>query len=89
MSGPPGPDHLVSVRSDQPGAALSTATMHTATTGTGDTFTPVDTAATTVMYGLVNTGRPVAAIDSNSARRVRPTPAPSRSRTPVSPSHRQ
>ncbi|MEU9164712.1 endo-alpha-N-acetylgalactosaminidase family protein [Streptomyces sp. NPDC048424] len=67
------PDHhLVSVRSDQPGAALSTATMHTATTGTGDTFTPVtastpvDAAATTVMYGLVNTGRLAAAIDSNS-----------------------
>lgn len=67
------PDHtLVSVRSDQPGAALSTATMHTATTGTGDTFTPVtastpvDPAATTVMYGLVNTGRLAAAIDSNS-----------------------
>ncbi|MET9319135.1 endo-alpha-N-acetylgalactosaminidase family protein [Streptomyces sp. NPDC003038] len=67
------PDHhLVSVRSDQPGAALSTATMHTATTGTGDTFTPVtaktpvDAAATTVMHGLVNTGRLAAAIDSNS-----------------------
>ncbi|MFJ4775776.1 endo-alpha-N-acetylgalactosaminidase family protein [Streptomyces sp. NPDC088762] len=64
--------HLVSVRSDQPGAALSTATMHTATTGSGDTFTPitgstpVDPAATTVMYGLVNTGRLAAAIDSNS-----------------------
>ncbi|MFE9630005.1 endo-alpha-N-acetylgalactosaminidase family protein [Streptomyces sp. NPDC006463] len=67
------PDHnLVSVRSDQPGAALSTAAMHTATTGTGDTFTPVtastpvDPAATTVMYGLANTGRLAAAIDSNS-----------------------
>ncbi|MFJ6758750.1 endo-alpha-N-acetylgalactosaminidase family protein [Streptomyces sp. NPDC091273] len=67
------PDHhLVSVRSDQPGAALSTATMHTATTGTGDAFTPVtastpvDAAATTVMYGMVNTGRLAAAIDSNS-----------------------
>ncbi|GHI85649.1 endo-alpha-N-acetylgalactosaminidase family protein [Streptomyces xanthophaeus] len=67
------PDHnLVSVRSDQPGAALSTATMHTATTGTGDAFTPVtantpaDPAATTVMYGLVNTGKLAAAIDSNS-----------------------
>ncbi|MFD9568512.1 endo-alpha-N-acetylgalactosaminidase family protein [Streptomyces sp. NPDC059982] len=67
------PDHtLVSVRSDQPGAALSTARMFTATTGTGDTFTPVtastpvDPAATTVMYGLVNTGRLAAAIDSNS-----------------------
>lgn len=67
------PDHtLVSVRSDQPGAALATATMHTATTGTGDTFTPVtastpvDAAATTVMYGMVNTGRLAAAIDSNS-----------------------
>ncbi|MET9606895.1 endo-alpha-N-acetylgalactosaminidase family protein [Streptomyces sp. NPDC006512] len=67
------PDHtLVSVRSDQPGAALSTATMHTATTGTGDTFTPVtgstpvDPAATTVMYGMLNTGRLAAAIDSNS-----------------------
>ncbi|MEU9256451.1 endo-alpha-N-acetylgalactosaminidase family protein [Streptomyces sp. NPDC048270] len=64
--------HLVSVRSDQPGAALATATMHTATTGTGDTFTPVtaatpvDPAATTVMYGLANTGRLAAAIDSNS-----------------------
>ncbi|MCX4695302.1 endo-alpha-N-acetylgalactosaminidase family protein [Streptomyces sp. NBC_01408] len=64
--------HLVSVRSDQPGAALSTATMHTATTGTGDTFTPVtantpaDPAATTVMYGLANTGKLAAAIDSNS-----------------------
>ncbi|MFB6619215.1 hypothetical protein ACIGFK_18180 [Streptomyces sp. NPDC085524] len=42
------PDHtLVSVRSDQPGAALATAAMHTATTGTGDTFTPV-TASTPV-----------------------------------------
>ncbi|MFG2981874.1 endo-alpha-N-acetylgalactosaminidase family protein [Streptomyces sp. NPDC048258] len=67
------PDHnLVSVRSDQPGAALATATMHTATTGTGDTFTPVtantpvDPAATTVMYGLANTGKLAAAIDSNS-----------------------
>ncbi|MGW7102836.1 endo-alpha-N-acetylgalactosaminidase family protein [Streptomyces sp. NPDC054838] len=67
------PGHsLVSVRSDQPGAALSTARMYTATTGTGDTFTPVtaatpvDAAATTVMYGLVNTGRLAAAIDSNS-----------------------
>ncbi|MFJ8209756.1 endo-alpha-N-acetylgalactosaminidase family protein [Streptomyces sp. NPDC096033] len=67
------PDHsLVSVRSDQPGAALATATMHTATTGTGDTFTPVtastpvDPAATTVMYGLLSTGRLAAAIDSNS-----------------------
>ncbi|MEV7725291.1 endo-alpha-N-acetylgalactosaminidase family protein [Streptomyces sp. NPDC087917] len=67
------PEHtLVSVRSDQPGAALSTANMYTATTGTGDTFTPVtastpvDAAATTVMYGLVNTGRLAAAIDSNS-----------------------
>ncbi|WP_329440690.1 endo-alpha-N-acetylgalactosaminidase family protein [Streptomyces sp. NBC_01426] len=67
------PDHnLVSVRSDQPGAALATAVMHTATTGTGDTFTPItastpaDPAATTVMYGLVNTGRLAAAIDSNS-----------------------
>ncbi|MFD4243350.1 endo-alpha-N-acetylgalactosaminidase family protein [Streptomyces sp. NPDC058525] len=67
------PDHhLVSVRSDQPGAALATANMHTATTGTGDTFTPVtaatpvDPAATTVMYGLANTGRLAAAIDSNS-----------------------
>ncbi|MFF3618594.1 endo-alpha-N-acetylgalactosaminidase family protein [Streptomyces sp. NPDC002467] len=67
------PDHtLVSVRSDQPGAALATANMHTATTGTGDTFTPVtastpvDPAATTVMYGLANTGKLAAAIDSNS-----------------------
>ncbi|MFD7258140.1 endo-alpha-N-acetylgalactosaminidase family protein [Streptomyces sp. NPDC059874] len=67
------PDHhLVSVRSDQPGAALATATMHTATTGTGDTFTsvtantPVDSAAITVMHGLANTGKLAAAIDSNS-----------------------
>ncbi|MGW7057613.1 endo-alpha-N-acetylgalactosaminidase family protein [Streptomyces sp. NPDC054904] len=67
------PDHtLVSVRSDQPGAALSTATMHTATTGTGDTFTPitagtaVDPTPGTVMYGMLNTGRLAAAIDSNS-----------------------
>ncbi|KOY54122.1 endo-alpha-N-acetylgalactosaminidase family protein [Streptomyces sp. XY332] len=67
------PDHtLVSVRSDQPGAALATANMHTATTGTGDTFTPVtastpvDPAATTVMYGLASTARLAAAIDSNS-----------------------
>ncbi|MEV0989106.1 endo-alpha-N-acetylgalactosaminidase family protein [Streptomyces sp. NPDC049949] len=67
------PDHtLVSVRSDQPGAALATANMHTATTGTGDTFTPVtantpvDSAATTVMYGLANTAELAAAIDSNS-----------------------
>ncbi|KOU27485.1 hypothetical protein ADK52_08530 [Streptomyces sp. WM6372] len=67
------PDHtLVSVRSDQPGAALATANMYTATTGTGDTFTPVtastpvDPAATTVMYGLANTAKLAAAIDSNS-----------------------
>ncbi|MGW0390648.1 endo-alpha-N-acetylgalactosaminidase family protein [Streptomyces sp. NPDC003042] len=67
------PEHtLVSVRSDQPGAALATAKMHTATTGTGDTFTPVtaktpvDATATTVMHGLVNTGRLAAAVDSNS-----------------------
>ncbi|MFE4632597.1 endo-alpha-N-acetylgalactosaminidase family protein [Streptomyces sp. NPDC056773] len=67
------PNHnLVSVRSSQAGAALSTAKMHTATTGTGDTFTPVtastpvDAAATTVMYGLANTGKLAAAIDSNS-----------------------
>lgn len=67
------PEHtLVSVRSDQPGAALATATMHTATTGTGDAFTPVtastpvDPAARTVMYGLLSTGRLAAAIDSNS-----------------------
>ncbi|MYT18783.1 hypothetical protein GTW69_00490, partial [Streptomyces sp. SID7760] len=67
------PDHtLVSVRSDQPGAALATANMHTATTGTGDTFTPVtastpvDLAATTVMYGLASTAKLAAAIDSNS-----------------------
>ncbi|MBT2453387.1 endo-alpha-N-acetylgalactosaminidase family protein [Streptomyces sp. ISL-86] len=67
------PDHqLVSVRSDQPGAALATANMHTATTGTGDTFTPVtgstpvDSAATTVMHGLLNTAKLAAAIDSNS-----------------------
>ncbi|MFJ3174109.1 endo-alpha-N-acetylgalactosaminidase family protein [Streptomyces roseus] len=67
------PDHtLVSVRSDQPGAALATANMHTATTGTGDTFTPVtastpvDPAATTVMYGLASTAKLAAAIDSNS-----------------------
>ncbi|MFI5999597.1 endo-alpha-N-acetylgalactosaminidase family protein [Streptomyces sp. NPDC051366] len=67
------PDHnLVSVRSDQPGAALATANMHTATTGTGDTFTPVtastpvDPAATTVMYGLANTAELAAAVDSNS-----------------------
>lgn len=64
--------HLVSVRSSQPGAALSTAKMHTATTGTGDTFTPVtastpvDASATTVMYGLANTGKLAAAIDSNA-----------------------
>ncbi|MEV6580703.1 endo-alpha-N-acetylgalactosaminidase family protein [Streptomyces sp. NPDC051582] len=67
------PDHtLVSVRSDQPGAALATANMYTATTGTGDTFTPVtantpvDPAATTVMYALANTAKLAAAIDSNS-----------------------
>ncbi|MFJ3913943.1 endo-alpha-N-acetylgalactosaminidase family protein [Streptomyces vinaceus] len=67
------PDHtLVSVRSDQPGAALATANMYTATTGTGDTFTPVtastpvDPAPTTVMYGLANTAKLAAAIDSNS-----------------------
>ncbi|MFD8862692.1 endo-alpha-N-acetylgalactosaminidase family protein [Streptomyces vinaceus] len=67
------PDHtLVSVRSDQPGAALATANMHTATTGTGDTFTPVtantpvDPAPTTVMYGLASTAKLAAAIDSNS-----------------------
>ncbi|MCY0930340.1 endo-alpha-N-acetylgalactosaminidase family protein [Streptomyces sp. H27-H1] len=67
------PHHnLVSVRSTQAGAALSTAKMHTATTGTGDTFTPItantpaDAAATTVMYGLANTGKLAAAIDSNS-----------------------
>ncbi|MDD9380598.1 endo-alpha-N-acetylgalactosaminidase family protein [Streptomyces sp. ZAF1911] len=67
------PNHnLVSVRSNQTGAALSTAKMHTATTGTGDTFTPitantpVDASATTVMYGLANTGKLAAAIDSNS-----------------------
>ncbi|MFD9358059.1 discoidin domain-containing protein [Streptomyces sp. NPDC060031] len=67
------PDHtLVSVRSDQPGAVPAAANMHTATTGTGDTFTalkantPVDPAAVTVMYGLANTGKLAAAIDSNS-----------------------
>ncbi|MGW1766568.1 endo-alpha-N-acetylgalactosaminidase family protein [Streptomyces sp. NPDC002073] len=67
------PDHnLVSVRSTQSGAALATAKMHTATTGTGDTFTsvtgstPVDATAGTVMYGLLNTGRLAAAVDSNS-----------------------
>ncbi|MFG2995090.1 endo-alpha-N-acetylgalactosaminidase family protein [Streptomyces sp. NPDC048340] len=67
------PDHnLVSVRSDQPGAALATANMHTATTGTGDTFTtlkantPVDPAAVTVMHGLANTAKLAAAVDSNS-----------------------
>ncbi|WP_410660025.1 endo-alpha-N-acetylgalactosaminidase family protein [Amycolatopsis sp. lyj-112] len=67
------PDHnLVSVRSDQPGSALSTAKMHNATTGTGDTFTPVtaatpvDTAARGAMYGIVNTGGLAAAIETNS-----------------------
>ncbi|MFI8100585.1 endo-alpha-N-acetylgalactosaminidase family protein [Streptomyces sp. NPDC086023] len=67
------PEHtLVSVRSDQPGAALATARMHTATTGSGDTFTsvtantPVDAAPTTVMYGLLNTSGLAAAVDSNS-----------------------
>ncbi|MFJ5547984.1 endo-alpha-N-acetylgalactosaminidase family protein [Streptomyces sp. NPDC093225] len=67
------PDHtLVSVRSSQPGAALATATMHTATTGTGDTFTPVtgstpvDPAPRTVMFGLVNTAGLAASVDSNS-----------------------
>ncbi|MFI5979470.1 endo-alpha-N-acetylgalactosaminidase family protein [Streptomyces sp. NPDC051555] len=78
------PDHtLVSVRSDQPGAALSTASMHTATTGTGDAFTPitastpVDATARTVMYGLVNTGKLAAAIDTN-ARYDQPSGATAR-----------
>ncbi|MEV8530598.1 endo-alpha-N-acetylgalactosaminidase family protein [Streptomyces sp. NPDC051211] len=67
------PDHtLVSVRSSQAGAGLATAKMHTATTGTGDTFTaltgstPADPAATTVMHGLLNTSKLAAAVDSNS-----------------------
>ncbi|RJL31782.1 endo-alpha-N-acetylgalactosaminidase family protein [Bailinhaonella thermotolerans] len=67
------PGHnLVSVRSDQPGAALATARMHTATTGTGDTFTPItaatpaDASPATVMLAFASTSALAAAIDSNS-----------------------
>ncbi|MER7762750.1 endo-alpha-N-acetylgalactosaminidase family protein [Streptomyces sp. NPDC097619] len=67
------PDHhLVSVRSDRAGAALATTRMHTATTGTGDTFTaltgttPVDPAPGTVMLGLLSGGGLAAALDTNA-----------------------
>ncbi|MGH3859654.1 MAG: endo-alpha-N-acetylgalactosaminidase family protein [Actinokineospora sp.] len=67
------PGHnLVSVRSSQTGAALATARMNTATTGTGDTFTaitsatPADTAPTGAMFAVANTSTLGAAIVSNS-----------------------
>ncbi|WP_436499234.1 endo-alpha-N-acetylgalactosaminidase family protein [Actinokineospora sp. HUAS TT18] len=67
------PGHnLVSVRSDQTGAALATAKMNTNTTGTGDTFTAVtattaaDTSPTGVMFAVANTAQLGAAIVSNS-----------------------
>ena len=67
------PGHnLVSVRSDQAGAAIATATMNTATTGTGDTFTaitsttPADTAPQGAMIATANTSQLAAAIVSNS-----------------------
>ncbi|MFC7613304.1 endo-alpha-N-acetylgalactosaminidase family protein [Actinokineospora soli] len=67
------PGHnLVSVRSDQAGAAIATATMHTATTGTGDVFTsitsstPADSAPQGAMIAFANTDRLAAAIVSNS-----------------------
>ncbi|MFD9959876.1 endo-alpha-N-acetylgalactosaminidase family protein [Amycolatopsis sp. NPDC058986] len=65
--------NLVSVRSDQPGAALAAAKMYNATTGTGDTFTqvtkdaPAEAAPSGAMYGIVNTGQLAASIETNSA----------------------
>lgn len=67
------PNHnLVSVRSTQTGAALATANMHTATTGTGDTFTSitgttaVNASPVGVMYAIANTAQLAAAISTNS-----------------------
>lgn len=67
------PSHnLISVRSSQSGAALATAKMHTATTGTGDTFTsitsatPADASPAGVMYALANTAQLAAGIATNS-----------------------
>src|SRR6266545_3462728 len=67
------PSHnLVSVRSSQTGAALASAKMNTATTGTGDTFstltgtTQTDAAPVSSMYAIVNTGQLAASVTSNS-----------------------
>ncbi|WP_018347880.1 endo-alpha-N-acetylgalactosaminidase family protein [Longispora albida] len=67
------PGHnLVSVRSTQGGTALATTRMHTATTGTGDTFTSLtastaaDSAPQGQMYAIVNTGQLAASIATNS-----------------------
>ncbi|MFC9331001.1 endo-alpha-N-acetylgalactosaminidase family protein, partial [Kitasatospora sp. NPDC057015] len=67
------PQHnLVSVRSSQTGAALTTTLMNTNTTGTGDTHTSISstTAAETnprgAMYAIVNTGQLAASISTNS-----------------------
>ncbi|MBL4936001.1 Ig-like domain-containing protein [Clostridium sp. YIM B02515] len=64
--------NLISVRSNQAGAALSGARMYTAVSGTGDTFinlntnTAVDTAATGYMYAFLNTNQLSAGVWSNS-----------------------
>lgn len=67
------PNHnLVSVRSTQSGAAVATTRMYTATTGTGDTITPVtattatDASAQGAMYAILNTGSLAASISTNS-----------------------
>jgi len=67
------PNHnLVSVRSSQAGAALASAKMYNATTGTGDTFTNLtsttatDASPVSSMYAIVNTGQLAASISTNS-----------------------
>ncbi|AHH95510.1 endo-alpha-N-acetylgalactosaminidase family protein [Kutzneria albida] len=67
------PNHnLISVRSNQPGAAMAGARNYNATTGTGDTFgalttsTAADAAPVSYMYGIINTGKLAASIATNS-----------------------
>ncbi|MEV6104589.1 endo-alpha-N-acetylgalactosaminidase family protein [Streptomyces sp. NPDC051940] len=69
------PGHnLLSVRGDEPGAAVTAARVDPDKNGQGDTFTqvtdatPADSAPQASAYALVNTGRLAAAIETNSVQ---------------------
>ena len=67
------PNHnLISIRSNQSGAAFAGARMYTKVTGNGDTFlkinneTPVDTVVNGYLYGILSTNHLAATLWSNS-----------------------